>query len=152
MRMFFSRDIPHKSDQEMMERFRENKSECEVLLQMIKEDQAKIGGLFRIDDDWTEPEDLGALGIDCERVQKYRKIFREIGIPRGFYAYDSDAYYFVASSRGIAGSGTSKGYAWRSTTPERLIDGDLDEYRSKRNFGYLAFRSIEGNWYLQSAY
>jgi|GEM_PF-5859331 len=127
----------------MMARFHENTSQFEALLVMIKQDQAKIGGgLFRIDDDWTKPKDLGAFGIDSNRVETYRKIFGAIGIPRGFYVYDGDAYYFVASSQGIAVSGTSKGFAWRRTVPEPLIEGDLDEYRSKKNFGYLAFRAI----------
>ena len=143
-------DIPQKSDQEMMNNFRDRRSEFEALLSMVRMDQAKIGGgLFRIDDDWTEPKDLAAFGIDNERVEKYRSIFREIGIPRGFYAYPGGMCFFVASAQGIAPSGKSKGYAWSSKTPDPLIDGDLDEYR-KNNFDYLAFRSIEDYWYLLS--
>lgn len=146
------KDIPQKSDQEMIDNFRNKRSKFEDLLQMVREDQDKIGGgLFRIDDDWTEPKDLAALGIDNERVEKYRSIFLEIGIPRGFYAYPSGVCYFVASAQGIAPSGKSKGYAWSNKTPDPLIDGDLDEYRNN-NFDFRAFRSIESDWYLLSMY
>lgn len=142
---------PHKSDQEMIENFRNKKSAFESLLQMVKEDHAKVGGiLFRIDVDWTEPKNLPEFGIYGSRIHKYRAIFQEIGVPRGFYAYpvsEGSPIHFVASTQG----GSIKGYAWLTTTPEFLIDGDLDEYRSKGNREYLVYRAIEGNWYLVSS-
>jgi hypothetical protein len=147
-----SRDIPHKSDDEMIQQFRENKIGFENLLEMIREDQEKIGDrLFRIDDDWTEPKDLEAYDISASRVREYRRRFEEVGVPRGFYAYNNDTYLFVASATGMATSGSSKGYVWKSSRPDRVVEADLDEYQ-KVHHEYMALRPIEGNWYLESSH
>lgn len=145
----FSNDIPHKTDAEMIQHFHENKAGFESLLEMVREDQQKVGDrLFRIDHDWNEPNDLDSYGVGPERISEYRRLFKELGVPRGFYAYDQDTYLFVASSVGIAVSGSSKGYVWSGKPLERIINSDLDEFqRSKRQ--HFLCRPIEGNWYLE---
>ena len=146
----FLGDIPHQTDAEMVENFRLHRADFENLLAMIRDDESKIGKrLYRIDYDWTEPKDLGALGISDERVREYRSLFPKIGVPRGFYAYgEDDVYMFVASTQGIAVSGTSKSYVWRPEPPSLLANEELQEYVRRNNLG-RAYRHIEGNWYLE---
>jgi len=145
------KDITHKSDAEMISHFHENRDGFERLLQMIREDEQKLGKtLFRIDEDWTHPENLSEYSVSAERVRNYRKIFRELAIPRGFYAFgEGDFYRFVASAQGISVSGSSKGFVRSSKPPASLIHGDLDTYhRETVNPNDFIFRPIEGNWYL----
>ena len=59
--------------------------------------------------------------------------------------------WFHASTRGLAVSGSSKGYAYLLEKPKTLVD-NLDEYWSKDNKSFTAFRQIEGNWYLYFDY
>lgn len=102
----------------MVENFRLHRADFENLLAMIRDDESGGKRLYRIDYDWTEPKDLGALGISDERVREYRSLFPKIGVPLGFYAYgEDDVYMFVASTQGIAVSGTSKSYVWRPEPP-----------------------------------
>ena len=148
----FPGDIAHKSDTQMIEHFRKNKAGFENLLEMIRQDEKKVGDrLFRIDNNWTAPEDLEKYGISKERVEEYRKIFRQLDIPRGFYAYrDGKDYRFVSSAQGLGVSGSSKGYWWTEEPPKSLIEGDLDKYHMESEKpNDFVFRHIEGNWYLE---
>lgn len=78
-----SGDIAHKSDAELIGHFQKNRDSFEHLLQMVKADQ----NLERVDDDWTLPKTAEDAGVNTERIQQYRRIFKELEIPRGFYAY-----------------------------------------------------------------
>ena len=142
-------DISHKSDAEMIANFRAKEAQFEHLLQMVILDEKSVGDrLFRIDYDWTEPKDLEAIGISDERVAEYRRLFNELGVPRGFYAYGKgDVYYFIASSQGLAVSGSSKSYVWRREPPEYLVNEDIKEHVLK-NETSRAYRHIQGKWYL----
>jgi hypothetical protein len=148
----FPGDIDHKSDTEMIENFHKNRADFETLLGMIQEDERKIGKeLFRIDNNWTAPKDLGKFGISKERVDKYREIFQQLDIQRGFYAYgEGKSCHFVSSAQGLGVSGSSKGYWWTEEPPGSLIEGDLDKYhRETEKPNDFVFRHIEGNWYLE---
>ncbi|MEK7723474.1 MAG: hypothetical protein AAB336_03930 [Acidobacteriota bacterium] len=147
----FPDDIPHKSDSSMIENFHNNKAEFEKLLLMIQEDEKKVGDrVFRIDKDWFKPKNLDELGISDERIGEYRKVFKQLDIRRGFYAYGKgDFYSFMSSAQGLAVSGSSKGYAWSKEPPKSLTESDLDEYHSQQNANDYIFRHIEGNWYLE---
>jgi hypothetical protein len=144
---FTSGDIPHKADQELIANFQSHRTEFNRLLQMINEDR----DLKRVDNDWTFPENPQAIGIAQERIDKYRTLFRQAGVPRGFSAFQSSDYIeFIASSQGLAVSGSSKGYLYAKEPPPRVID-NLDTYRaqeSKFSPAFPVFRHIEGNWYL----
>jgi hypothetical protein len=136
----------------MIANFREKRSEFDHLLEMVREDEKKVGKrLFRIDYYWTAPENLSDFGISEARVREYRRLFPEIGIPRGFYAYGEGKFYmFVASAQGLGVSGSSKSYVWSEVPPESLVDGDLDEHhRMNRDAKDFIFRPIDGNWYLE---
>jgi hypothetical protein len=147
----FPDDIPHKSDSVMIENFRNNKVGFEKLLLMVQEDEKKVGDkFFRIDDDWFEPKNLNELVIGAERVEEYRKIFKQLDVQRGFYAYGKgDFYIFVSSSQGLSVSGSSKSYVWSKETPKILVECDLDTYNKEHKPPKSTiYRHIEGNWYL----
>jgi len=144
---FTSGDIPHKSDEELIANFRSHRGEFTRLLQMINEDR----DLKRVDYYWTSPENPRSIGITQNRIDEYRTLFRQACVPRGFSAFQSKDYIeFIASSLGLAVSGSSKGYLYAKEPPARLID-NLDNYRgqsSKMSPAFPVYRHIEGNWYL----
>ncbi len=141
-----SGDIAHKSDAELIAHFQKNREKFEHLLQMVKEDQ----NLERVDDDWMLPETPDAAGVSAGRIQQYRRIFKELEIPRGFHAsHKSQIFKFISSSQGLAVGGSSKSFVWQKTPPENLVE-DIDKYQNgELNYkGYPVYRRIEGNWYL----
>jgi hypothetical protein len=144
---FTGGDIPHKSDEELIANFQSHKAEFNRMLQMINEDK----DLARVDYDWTSPENPRTVGISQERIDEYRSLFRRAGVPRGFSAFQSkDSIEFIASSQGLAVSGSSKGYLYAKEPPSRVID-NLDNYRAQKSTlspAFPVFRHIEGNWYL----
>jgi hypothetical protein len=140
-------DLPHKTDDELIKNFQEHKAEFENLLLMVLEDK----DLFRVDNDWTSPEEPEKIGVSKERINKYRKIFKQLNIPRGFYAYRKEGIYsFTSSAQGLGVSGSSKGYVWSKTIPKNVIENDIDKYTEKpfTQDKYPVYRHIEGNWYL----
>ena len=143
------RDIPHRSDGEMIAHFRDKQRRFECLLEMVRHDERLVGErFFRIDRDWTEPKDLEQYGITASRVSEYRRMFRELGVPRGFAAYGKGDYYtFIASSTGLAVSGSSKEFVWAEEPPKLLVDDDIQEY-VLNNETSRAYRQIDGHWYL----
>jgi hypothetical protein len=144
-------------DAGLIKNFQDHRQEFEALRVMIIHDQ----GLHRVDADWTDPADPSTIGITPGRIAEYRAIFRKLGIPRGFSNY-SGSIELLAHCEGIAVSGSSEGYCWLASPPEKLVSS-LDEFRAKQSDEYgkflehkpnswqkhgNAYRHIEGNWYL----
>jgi hypothetical protein len=141
-----SGDIAHKSDAELIAHFQKNREKIEQLLQMVKAEQ----NLERVDNDWTLPKTPEDAGVSAGRIYQYRRIFKELEIPRGFYAYHKpQIFVFISSSQGLAVGGSSKSYVWQKIPPENLVE-DIDKYQNgELNYkGYPVYRRIEGNWYL----
>jgi hypothetical protein len=134
----------HPSDAELLKNFTRNEAGFEKLLTMIRADKA----LQRVDDTWTRPEDPASAGIGPDRIQAYRALFATLGIPRGFYAWhDPENFTFLASTSGLGISGSAKGYAYLSRTPEPVVPS-LDGYQSPDGKSFTAYRHIKGSWYL----
>jgi len=135
---------PHQPDRQMIANFQTHKTEFEYLRQMVTEDK----WLTRVDDDWTEPRDPQTIGILPDRIAKYRRIFHQLGIPRGISATAGrDRIEFIASSQGWVASGSSKSYVYLAKRPDEVLD-DLDSLSSlQKPFG-IGYKHIEGNWYL----
>ena len=145
--IFTSGDIPHRSDEELIANFQSHRAEFDRMLQMINEDN----GLDRVDSYWTHPENPGTVGISQARIDEYRRLFQSAGVPRGFSAFQTkDNVEFIASSQGLAVSGSSKGYLFAKRPPPRIVE-NLDTYRALKTEVspvFPAYRHIEGNWYL----
>ena len=143
--IFTSSDIPHKSDEELISNFQSHRGEFNQLLQMVMSDK----GLYRVDNDWSNPNDPQTIGIDQGRIDEYRRWFRRLGIPRGFSAnQDLGTVEFISSSQGLAVSGSSKSYVYTKQPPPNLVDS-IDKYVLERKGGYPVYRHIEGDWYLE---
>ena len=135
------------SDGAMIANLARNRAAFERLLAMIHEDR----GLERVDIDWTRPDNLASIGISAERIAAYRRLMREIGITRGFYAFEPrNEISFIAYAAGLSIRGSSKSYVWSPSGQfqDAGMVANLDAvWRSghRRVWGY---RHIEGPWYL----
>lgn len=139
-------DVPHKSDEELIANFQSHREEFNRLLQMVMEDKA----LSRVDINWTSPANPQAVGISRERVDEYRALFKKLGVPRGFNAFQARGVFeFIASAQGLSTGGSSKGYIYFKWRPVHVVES-LDEYRqlTDKPYSYPVYRHIEGNWYL----
>lgn len=135
--------VEHPTDSEMITNFQANKGMFLELVKMIEEDQI----LERVDDNWTRPEEP-IPGVHSGRIAEYRKKFQQLKIPRGFYAaVNPTVIDFIANSRGLGISGSSKGYSYRNEKPDSVVD-NLDNFRAENRRFFKAFRHIEGPWYL----
>jgi hypothetical protein len=158
----FVREMPweqHLPDAVLIERFGERKAQFEVLREMFMRDR----GLEIIGRERTVPADLKAIGIDTERLTRYRQLLNELKVKLLHGRADkTEAATFVITSRGLGVAGSSKGYAWLPSAPS-LVAGNLDEYvarmtakkdaaRSKSErlatTSYTVYRPLEGHWYL----
>jgi len=134
------------SDQEIIAQFKAHRAQIDTLMEMMRTDQV----LMRVDDNWTDPADPTTVGISHARIAEYREILETVGWPRGFY-YDpkSGCVSFIAWTVGLTGSGASKSVVYMPENPTPLVD-DLDAYHPPPGQGYLlAYRHLEGPWYLQ---
>lgn len=136
---------PHQSDEELIANFNSHKAEFEKLLAMVLEDKM----LSRVDENYTEPSDAQAVGISQERIAEYRRLFRELGIARGFSAPDSRDYVeFISSSQGWVDSGSSKGYLYGTGQTQMALIDSLDKFSSQPRPRGSGRRRIEGKWSL----
>jgi hypothetical protein len=88
----------------------------------------------------------------ADRVALYRRLCSEAGIRQGFSHYGG-AIEFLVNTRGLAISGSSKGFVHRvGPDPDAIIvDADLDiaAVALAKQRDVLLQRRIEGDWWLQ---
>lgn len=136
--------MSHPSDESLIKNFEKNQTAFNELVGMIQQDKE----LARVDDDWTLPDNPSSIGITSERIAKYRQIFKELKIPRGFYSFtDPVRITLLASSSGLSVSGSSKGYAFLENKPDLVVE-NLDNHHSPNSHSFTAYRHLSGNWYL----
>ncbi len=141
-------DSSHPSDDALLHNFHRHEAEFEQLLVMLRTDNK----LERVDNTWTRPEDPATIGVTAARVDTYRDLFLKLAIPRGCTAYHApERFMFTASTFGLSVSGSAKGYAYMTETPEVVVP-NLDTHRSADGRSFTAYRHIKGNWYLYFEY
>jgi hypothetical protein len=148
---------PHPSDREMLNNFQKHKTEFDQLLQMFIADQQ----LESVAHQWTSPTDLQLAGITPQRLEEYNALIWKINLRIDFcrlairpcmslwkvYGQTGlDAVEFSFSSRGLAVSGSVKGYIYTFKSPSPIVD-NLDKYTSESG-KFTVYRHIEENWYL----
>lgn len=146
MSVFFLADTDcfRPSDQELIDKFEQNQTNFQTLLDMFLSDK----GLERVDYDWTSPDNPQDVGVSPERIAEYHQYFDKLGLPNGIIGFGKkDNISFPIASCGIAVSGTSQGYAYVQTIPELLVDS-IEDYRHGKFESYIIYRHIVGNWYL----
>jgi hypothetical protein len=137
-------DCYYPSDQELIDRFDQNRADFQALLGMFLSDE----GLERVDYDWTRPDNPQDVGVSPERITQYRQYFDKLGLPKGVIGFGKkDNISFPVASCGIAVSGTSQGYAYVQATPELLVDS-IENYHHGKFESYTIYRHLSGNWYL----
>jgi len=133
----------HPSDASLLANFENHEEDFETLLNMLREDKK----LRRVDEDWTDPDDLSMIGVSEGRIRDYRALFAKLRVPRGFCAHHGpEVFTLIASTYGLSVSGSSKGYEYREEAPDQVV-ADLDSYWSNGD-SFRAYRHIDGNWYL----
>lgn len=137
---------PHPTDTAMLMQFQEERESLEELARMIAEDPK----LVRLAPDFTRPEDPSSAGISADRIAAYRRLCAKAGIAHGFSHY-GDAIEFIVHTRGLAISGSAKGfvYAPNADPDATVVAGDLDAAAASANDkDVLLERKIEPNWWL----
>ncbi len=141
----------------LTENYFQHKKEFNLLVNKIQIDQKK--GLERVGDDWTRPSDITKIGLTQENISDYRREFKILSIPRGFYAYP-DRINFVAYATGLSISGSSMGYLYSTKTPKNYFEEncgyslepfkDLKQYRGCNGHyqSYTIYQPIDRNWYI----
>jgi hypothetical protein len=105
-------------------------------------------GLTRVDFDFTRPNNAQSVGITDQRLNQYRRMFRNLNLAGGVGAdwqagkEVKETVWFSASAPG-PGKSSQKHYLYMNKVPELTID-NLDDPQSKQR----PYRHIEGNWYL----
>lgn len=80
-----------------------------------------------------------------ERIESYRKLFSTLSIPPGFYAFnDPERFEFIASTRGLSVTGSSKGYAYLQEKPD-LVVVNLDSYWSSDRKSFTVIGISKGS-------
>jgi len=133
------------SDAAMLRHFERHEATFAALAQMAIADK----GLDRVDDNWTMPADTNSVGVSTERLRVYRRLLSQAGIPRGFQVSKSrdgfDFFYWLVGS--AISDDTDKGFAYRTTPPSNTVQS-LDGIRAASREPFVAYRHIQGNWYL----
>lgn len=138
---------PHPTDADMLAQFRAKRPVFEELVRMVKQDP----GLQRLAPDFTRPEDPASSGVSPDRIALYRVRCLEAGVTHGFSHY-GDALEFIVHTRGLAISGSGKGFAYRERAePDAtIVESDLDSAAASLPVkDVLLERKIDGNWWLQ---
>lgn len=138
------------SDRKLAGKFEKNTAQFEQLIEMIRQDLP----LRRVDDDWTDPHDLASVGISEDRIAAYRKIFRTLGIDRGFEVLRRQPLevFFIVDTSGLLNSGAAaKGYVYKEVEPSYLEES-LDVYSPSFGKWASAYKLLSGKWYLYFEY
>jgi len=139
--------LSHADDASMLANFARNRATFERLRTMVVADH----GLERVDDTWCRPADPASIGLTGARIEEYRRLCRDVGCPRGVQCYNPErrTIEFIASTRGLHVSGSSKGYVWLATPPAPgdLVP-DLDPIVAVQRKHVLLYRRVADHWYL----
>ncbi len=134
------------SDAAMIRQFEKHTATFQTLITMIGADR----GLLRVTDEWTNPTDTRSVGVSAERLDTYRRLLREAGIPGGFGVErpGSDVNFFLFWFRESVNSpDLLKNLAYRHHPPAEIYPS-LDGIEHDPRRVSLAYRHIRGNWYL----
>lgn len=128
----------HLPDSILIQNFHANRQQFENLRTKLERDRH----IRRIDDNWSDPPNIAP-----EVLREYRSLFAVIGT-QGLHNWrDPVSIKLIASSRGWAASGSSKGYVYLAERPKSL-EAELDSHTFGSGGYGPYYRHIDGNWYL----
>jgi len=140
---------PKPTDAELISGFQAHKQAIETVMRHLQADTAIASPIA---------EKPSPLVLQSDSKERYRQFFKEID-PKLFgeidryhgFEYDpvSGSVVVLSWATGMAASGASKAFMYKPAHPVPLVD-DLDAYRAPKGQNYiLAYRHIEGDWYLE---
>jgi hypothetical protein len=135
---------PHPTDVQLIAQLAKYRADLEEIAAMAQHDN----GLQRLAPDFIRPENLADAGISDERIASYRRLLARAGVAHGILNGD-DEVWFLVSTRGLAISGSAKGFVYcaQPDPDARIVTGDLDREPVPPR-GELVMRHIEGRWWL----
>lgn len=129
----------HASDDEMIVSFREHRAEYEQLLRLFQEHKK----LSSMDESTGSLPSAKKAGLSSGQAESYRRLMKELGVQ------SIERYFgkilFVTSTKGLAVSGSMKGYVYAKKAPSPLVEnteGDAIEPVGEN------YRHIEDGWYV----
>ena len=136
-------------DRQMLVEFSQHRAEFDHLAAMVQADKK----LERVDENWTQPDNPQKIGVSPARISEYRRRLSGVGVPRGFEAFGGpQVIKFLYWGHGSAiSSDTDKGFAHLAFPPAKVLNS-LDQCQPDEHNGVLAYRHIEGHWYLYYGY
>mgnify|MGYP000944811643 CR=1 FL=1 len=106
--------------------------------------------LLAVSEEATDPAEPEGYGVSAERVAAYRRLLREVGLPKGFFVREDRSG--IDFPHWEFGSGftsvTIKGIAYSPEPPERYIPPP----RSGTREAFVSFRPLRDHWYIYDYY
>ncbi|MDX1688913.1 MAG: hypothetical protein R3248_13100 [Candidatus Promineifilaceae bacterium] len=131
----------HLSDEEMLTHYHQNSAEFNQLAEMLlAEDELLV--IFPDEGECQLKEGRIRDTAINRRCATLVDLFRQLGLNRAYAG--PEPIRLPMSFAGLAVSGSTKGYLFTSTPPEKLVS-DTDEWDGQSDFLY---RAIEGKWYI----
>jgi hypothetical protein len=134
----------HPSDEALLAQFAAQRPALEELVGMLGEDP----GIERLAADFTRPD---PLAVAPGRIADYRSRLAAAGIAHGLARHGNTAT-FIASTRGLAISGSAKAFvhAPQADADATVVNGDLDAAAAAlADKNALLQRPIGDGWWLQ---
>jgi len=129
----------HPSDDEMVTSFKEHRAEYEELLRLFKE-QRKLSSMDA--STGTVPSAKKA-GLSSAQAASYRQLMKKLGVQ------SIERYFgkilFVTSTKGLAVSGSMKGYVFAKKPPSPVVE---DSERDAVEPVGENYRHIVDGWYI----
>jgi hypothetical protein len=134
----------HPTDAAMLAHFAKVRPALDELVGMLRDDPA----ITRLAADFTRPD---PAPLTAARLATYRSRLDDAGITHGI-SRRGDAVFFLVSTRGLAISGSGKGFvSSASADPDAIVvDGDLDAATAAlADKDVLLQRPVAAGWWLQ---
>jgi hypothetical protein len=138
-------------DAALAAQFAAHKNAFEDLRKMLREDK-QLAVAYRSGGVSSTNQVLGTCsleeaGITTVRYEAYRAKLRECGA--GSIIRDEDGCRFYIAGSGFASKGYRIAVSWRDSVPNPTIRiRSLDDFRKTTNAWEVAYRPLEGHWYL----
>lgn len=154
-----SEDGIRRNDKEMVDHYNQIRIDLHELNSELLPLAEK--GLEKIDDSWTKPDPVSAVGITQEKLKELRIRLLDLSIPRGFYSGKGTIRYITYAS-GMVTGGSGQGYLFSKEEPRNYYKDNsmlpLEPYRVgeekvyPKGGSFTIWTEIEENWYYYEKY
>jgi len=146
------------SDACLNRRFLRHRSEFDVLAHMSQEDvnNVRVADDFtRLKNDWSWPRPESQWGITQSRWDEYRRLFKTVGVTKGWEKDEMGNVYFIAHTHGLSIGGGSKGFVhcFSSADPVKVFlpcaeQKDRGKFEDNTKSSGYSYRRIALDWYI----